>query len=348
MNRGVTCALVAAALFGASTPLAKRLVGDMHPLMLAGLLYLGSGVGLCVVLAARKLLAREPLEISWPAGGDWLWLAGAIIAGGVLAPVLLMYGLTTTGAASASLLLNLEAVITALLAWLLFRENFDRRIALGLACIVAGGIFLSWSPGVHGVASGALLVAAACAFWAVDNNLTRKVAASDAVVIAGLKGLIAGCVSLTFALSLGISLPPLAAIRNAALVGFFGYGVSLVLFVLALRHLGTARTAAYFSVAPFFGGALAIVMQQDAVSMQLVAAGALMGLGVWLHVSEYHEHEHVHEATAHEHPHTHDEHHRHVHGTAQDSTEPHTHAHVHKPIVHRHVHFPDIHHRHPH
>ena len=193
-----------------------------------------------------------------------------------------------------------------------------------------------------------MLVAAACAFWAIDNNLTRKVAATDAVVVAGLKGLVAGTVSLACALAFGLALPPLSAIPAAAMVGFLGYGVSLVLFVLALRHLGTARTGAYFSVAPFFGAALAILLQHDAVTPQLVVAGALMVLGVWLHVSERHEHEHTHEAMTHEHPHAHDAHHRHPHAFAWDGTEPHSHPNAHEPIVHRHAHFPDIHHRHPH
>jgi drug/metabolite transporter (DMT)-like permease len=245
-------------------------------------------------------------------------------------------------------LLNLEAVLTALFAWFVFRENFDRRIAVGMAFIVAGGIVLSWAPDAGKLATGSLLVAAACLFWALDNNLTRKVAANDAVVIAGLKGLVAGTVSFACALSLGQPLPPAPIVAAAAAVGFFGYGISLVLFILALRHLGTARTGAYFSVAPFFGAAVAILIQHDAVTPQLAVAGGLMALGVWLHVSERHEHEHVHEATTHEHPHTHDAHHRHAHGFAWDGTVPHTHPHVHDAIVHRHPHFPDIHHRHPH
>ncbi len=348
MKPGIAYALLAATLFGASTPLAKRLVGDVPPLLLAGLLYLGSGCGLCVVLALRKLLARGRLVIAWPAGTDWGWLAGAIICGGVIAPVLLMYGLTTSGAASASLLLNLEAVLTAAIAWLVFRENFDRRIAGGMALIVAGGLALSWAPGGGRFAAGSLFVAAACLFWAIDNNLTRKVAAKDAVVVAGLKGLIGGGVAAACALAAGLPLPPALAMFAAASVGFLGYGVSLVLFVLALRHLGTARTGALFAVAPFFGALLAIVIWHDAVTLQLAVAGALMAVGVWLHVSEYHEHEHRHAATSHEHPHRHDEHHRHDHAFAWDGTEPHTHPHVHEPVVHRHPHFPDIHHRHPH
>ena len=348
MPQGIIFALASAALFGASTPLAKALLGDTHPLVLAGLLYLGSGAGLCVVLAVRKLLTAGAFHVAMPSRNEWPWLAGAIACGGVLAPVSLMYGLTTTSASSASLLLNLEGVLTALMAWFVFRENFDRRIAVGMASIVAGGVLLAWAPGSGGIESGALLVAAACAFWAIDNNLTRKVAATDAVVVAGLKGLVAGTVSLACALAFGMTLPPLSAIPAAALVGFLGYGVSLVLFVVALRHLGTARTGAYFSIAPFFGAALAIFLQHDAVTSQLIVAGALMALGVWLHVSERHEHEHTHVTMTHEHPHTHDAHHRHAHAFAWDGSEPHSHPHAHEPIVHRHAHFPDIHHRHPH
>ncbi|MEO8344126.1 MAG: EamA family transporter [Betaproteobacteria bacterium] len=348
MNRGIAYALAAAALFGSSTPFAKRLLGDMHPLVLAGMLYLGSGCGLVLVLMARKFLARSPFALAWLAGSDWGWLAGAIVCGGIIAPALLMYGLATGGAASASLLLNLEAVLTALIAWFVFGEGFDRRIAVGMGLIVGGGAVLSWTPDAGRIAPGSALVAAACAFWAIDNNLTRKIAANDAVIIAGLKGLFAGAFSLTLAWLLGYPMPPLAAVPSMALVGFLGYGVSLALFVLALRDLGTARTGAYFSVAPFIGAGLAVVMLGEPITPWLLGAGALMALGVWLHISERHEHLHTHESTTHEHSHRHDEHHRHAHPAGWEGNEPHVHPHVHAPIAHRHQHFPDIHHRHPH
>ena len=346
MNQGIAYALVAAALFGASTPFAKRLVGDVPPLMLAGLLYLGSGFGLSLMLGVRKLVARHDLVIAWPTRADWGWLAGAILFGGFLGPVLLMYGLATSSAATASLLLNFESVLTSLIAWFVFRENVDRRIALGMLLIVAGAFALSWAPDAEEVARGSLLVVAACACWAIDNNLTRKVSASDAMIIAGLKGLIAGGVSLACALQLGQLLPPLPTALAAALLGLLCYGVSLVLFVLALRHLGAARTGAYFAIAPFFGAVLAIVVAQEAVTPQLAVAGALMALGVYLHLTERHEHVHAHEALAHEHPHQHDEHHLHSHDFPWDGREPHTHRHQHDAMVHGHLHFPDIHHRH--
>ena len=350
LKPGIASALIAALLFGASTPLAKGLLQGVSPLLLAGLLYTGSGLGLLIVLALRgQRQAPSRTRESAFTARDLAWLAGAIVAGGVTAPVLLLLGLSRLGAAQASLLLNLEGVLTALLAWFVFRENFDRRIALGMTAIVIGGIVLSWDPAsLAGWSSGALLVACACACWALDNNLTRKIASHDALVIACAKGLVAGAVNLTLATVRGAHWPALEATCGALLVGFLGYGVSLTLFVVGLRQLGAARTGAYFSLAPFFGAALAIPLQGEPVSTVLLVAGALMGFGVWLHLTERHVHEHHHDALTHEHPHSHDEHHQHVHNFAWDGTEPHTHSHDHRPLVHAHAHFPDIHHRHRH
>lgn len=349
MRSGIAFALLAAVLFGASTPLAKLLVGEVPPVMLAGLLYAGSGIGLAVLLIARRMVSRRHAGIAWPSRRDAVWLVGAIVFGGILGPLFLMWGLTAASASAASLLLNLEGVFTALLAWFLFRENFDARIAIGMFAIAVGGAALSLEPaGVGGVSPGTLLVVAACICWAIDNNLTRKVSGSDAVVIAGLKGLIAGATNLGIAFALGQTLPATPVLLASGLVGFFGYGLSLVLFVLALRHLGTARTGAYFSIAPFAGAALAIALQLDTVSVQVLVAGALMALGVWLHVTERHLHWHVHESIAHDHMHAHDEHHRHDHDFSWDGDEPHAHPHAHSPIEHSHAHYPDLHHRHRH
>ncbi len=349
MHRGVLYALGAAVLFGLSTPLAKMLLGAVSPLLLAGLLYSGSGLGLLLVLAGRSLGNPGQAAESLPRRGEWRWLAGAILFGGVAGPVALMYGLVTTTASAASLLLNLEAVFTALLAWFVFRENFDWRIASGMLAIVAGGLVLAWTPGDVGTAAmGPALIATACLCWGLDNNLTRRISANDAVVIAALKGLAAGAINLGLALALGAQLPATGVIGTAAVVGFLGYGVSLVLFVLALRHLGTARTGAYFSVAPFFGAVLAVLLQGEPVTWQLIVAGALMAAGTWLHLAEKHGHRHAHERLEHAHVHTHDLHHRHRHAPEWDGKEPHTHAHVHEPIEHAHPHYPDVHHRHPH
>lgn len=343
---GAFAALAAALLFGASTPFAKVLLGDVSPLLLAGLLYLGSGCGLSVgrLLRDRGWCAPQLSPAEWP------WLLAAIGFGGVLGPVLLMYGLLHSSAASASLLLNLEAVSTAVIAWGVFRENADTRIVLGMLAIVAGAVVLSWPASglVAGRAWGSLCVAGACLCWAIDNNLTRKVAASDALFIAGLKGLMAGIVNTVLALLLGARLPAASALGGALTLGLLGYGISLVLFVLALRGLGSARTGAYFSTAPFMGAAIAILIFHDATPPAFWLAAVLMGIGVWLHLSEHHEHVHTHQPMMHTHPHVHDSHHQHVHGDDETKPEPHTHAHRHVSLTHAHPHYPDIHHRHPH
>ena len=340
-------ALGAALLFGIATPLAKLLLASVSPLMLAALLYLGSGIGLS---CARGLWRGEG---RLPKGGEWLWLAGAILAGGVAGPVLLMLGLGGFSASGASLLLNSEGVLTALLAWFVFKENFDRRIALGMLAIVAGALVLGWptQTGLQGgSAASAGLIVAACLAWAVDNNLTRKVALVDAGFIAMAKGLAAGSVSLLLALASGAALPAAPVLAQAALLGFASYGVSLVLFVLALRHLGTARTGAYFAVAPFAGALLSVWLLNEPVTLQLLWGGALMGVGVLLHLAESHAHAHVHTPLEHDHVHTHgdDVHHAHDHDFPVAAGTTHQHLHRHAPLEHAHPHFPDAHHRHRH
>ena len=339
-------ALAAAALFGASTPLVKLLVGELPPLLLAGLLYLGSGLG----LAAIRLVRDRGWKPSGLARTEWCWLAGAIVFGGMLGPALLVFGLTRTDAGPASLMLNLEAVFTALLAWIVFRENADRRIVLGMLLIVAGGALLAW-PAAGPAATdgvGLLAIAAACLCWAIDNNLTRRVSGSDALFIAGAKGWTAGMVNTGLGLLIGASLPAPATAGAAMMIGLGGYGLSLVCFVHALRNLGTARTGAYFSTAPFIGAAVAILLLGESPSAAFWAAAGLMGVGVWLHLTERHEHLHPHEALEHVHPHVHDAHHQHAHDFEWDGREPHSHFHWHKPLTHKHPHFPDIHHRHGH
>ena len=349
LRRGVFFALGAALLFGASAPFAKLLLRGAAPQLLAGLLYLGSGLGLATIWAARRRHGTREAPLT---RRDAPWLAGAIAFGGVLGPLLLILGLSCTPASSASLLLNFEGVFTALLAWFVFHENFDRRIALGMVAIVAGGAVLSIEGRLQLAGlSGPLLVAAATLCWAVDNNLTQKVSAGDPVQIAMLKGLVAGSVNTLIALALGAAWPTIPRLAGALALGFLSYGVSLVLFVLALRLLGTARTGAYFSSAPFVGAAVSLVVFHERPGVAFVIAAALMGLGVWLHVTEHHEHEHHHEALAHEHAHVHDEHHQHAHAPDDPPVTdpaPHSHSHRHEPLVHTHAHDPDIHHRHGH
>ena len=342
---GIGMALGAALLFGISAPLAKLLLATATPQLLAGLLYLGSGVGLGVVWLGRRG-ARNEAKLT---RRDAPWLASAIAFGGVLGPVLLMAGLAITPASSAPLLLNLEGVLTATLAWFVFREHFDRRIALGMAIIIVGGAVLSWEGrlGPTGTA-GPLLIAGATLCWGVDNNLTQKVSGSDPVEIAMLKGLTAGAVNTALALSRGAPWPSLPHALAAGALGFVSYGVSLVLFVLSLRQLGTARTGAYFASAPFVGAAASLILFRERPSATLVVGASLMAVGVWLHLTEHHSHEHHHEAMEHEHLHVHDEHHQHTHEPDDPPGEPHSHRHRHEPLVHTHPHYPDIHHRHGH
>lgn len=339
-HHGILAALVAAILFGASTPFAKLLLGRIDPWLLAGILYLGSGIGLSIVRLVRRG------EYSKLGLGEWRWLLGAILAGGVAGPVLLMFGLSGTTASTSSLLLNAEGVLTAVLAWVVFKENADRRIVFGMLAIVAGAVVLSWPGGSVEVSCPALAVLGACLCWAIDNNLTRKVSLSDPLQITAIKGLGAGATNVALAFALGAGFPSLGSAAVASMLGFLGYGLSLAAFVVGLRELGTARTGAYFSTAPFVGAALSVLLLDEPVTLRLAAAAALMGVGVWLHLTERHEHEHRHDSLEHEHTHEHDEHHRH-HG-ADEPVGSHVHRHRHESMIHRHPHFPDAHHRHGH
>jgi drug/metabolite transporter (DMT)-like permease len=347
-ERAIVAALGAALLFGLSTPAAKLLLTLSDPWMTAGLLYLGSGVGLGVVRIIQRLTGSRSKEASFRRA-DMPWLIGAIVSGGGVGPVLLMLGLVNVSASQASLLLNLEGVLTAVLAWFVFREHFDRRIALGMALITVGALLLAWERGEgFRMQRGGLLVVGACLAWAVDNNLTRKVSGGDPLMIAALKGGAAGAANLAIALVAGATPPALGPAIGVAFVGLLGYGVSLVLFVRALRELGAARTGAYFSAAPFIGAIVAIAVLREPIRLGVVAGGALMIAGLWLHLTEHHEHEHEHERLAHDHLHHHDEHHQHPHDSAVAAGEPHSHPHVHAPLRHAHPHYPDIHHRHSH
>ena len=353
---GVTAALGSAVLFGAGTPLAKLLLDSVSPWLLAGLLYLGSGLGLALYRRARQL--KAPRLSSAEKG----WMLAAVVCGGCLAPVLLMWGLFRLPASHTALLLNAEAVLTTLLAWALFKENLGTRIVLGMAAIVLGAVILAWpsagfAPAATVSASAlwpAVAVLAACALWALDNNFTRKVALADASWVACVKGSVAGTTNLLLAFALGASWPAWSLAVAAMGVGLLAYGVSLTLFVVGLRHLGASRAGAYFSVAPFVGAVMAVLLLAEPVSWPLAAAAMFMALGVWLHLTEQHGHTHAHTALDHEHAHTHDAHHLHDH-TPDDTELPgefkakqHSHRHQHTPLKHSHAHFPDAHHQHRH
>lgn len=338
--------LAAAALFGASVPIAKLLLGEMSPVTLAGLLYLGSGLGLALLRFARGT-NDHPREAQLTVK-DWGWLAGAITAGGVIAPVLLLWGLSGIGAAGASLLLNFEGVITTLVAVVLFREAVSTRVWIAAFVMLCGGFVLAYDLRASATFSlQSLAIVGACLGWAIDNNLTRKVSGADPLVTAMSKGLAAGCFNLGLGFALGGKLPDWGSMASALALGFLAYGVSLMLFIYALRHLGAARTGAHFSTAPFIGAALAVPLLDEPVTLSLIVAATLMIIATWLVLTESHAHVHEHERLVHTHRHMHDEHHQHMHD-GDEGFEPHVHEHVHENQRHTHPHLPDLHHRHGH
>lgn len=341
-HRGVQAALAAALLFGLAAPLGRILAAATDPFLLAGLLYLGSGLG----LAAWRRATRVPA--AWLSSDERPWFAGAVLAGGVVGPVLLMAGLAGMAASGAALLLNAEAVFTALIAWVVFRENVDARVGLGFLAIAAGAALITAGGMITaGDLWPSLAILGACLAWAIDNNLTRRVSLADASWLACVKGFVAGGINTMIGLALGASLPAAPGLAGALVLGFVAYGVSLTLFVVALRELGTARAGAYFGTAPFFGALLAVAMGEP-VTGTLVAAGGLMALGVWLHLAERHVHAHSHAAEEHVHWHAHDLHHRHAHAVPVMPGTWHRHAHRHEAVTHTHPHYPDAHHRHVH
>jgi drug/metabolite transporter (DMT)-like permease len=342
--RGPISAIAAAALFGVSTPLAKLLLGEIEPIFLAALLYLGCGVGLFFPAIVRRPAGRASRKAGLDAR-DYPWLAGAILTGGVLAPISLFYGLRATSATTASLLLNFEIVATTLIASLVFAEFIGRRALAAIAVITLAAIVLTWDvTGLSGSSMAILGIIAACVLWGVDNNLTGKISGKDPLAIATMKGLGAGGVSLLLAVLTHAAVPGLQVVAAALVVGFVTYGLSIVFFVRSLRDLGAARTSAYFAAAPFIGSIASLLLFREIPGMQFFVALALFLLGVMLLVSERHIHRHIHERMIHVHRHGHDEHHPPPH-PGEDTAE-HVHEHVHEILEHEHAHAPDIHHRH--
>ncbi len=347
--KGALFGLAAAAMFGASVPLAKQLLAHVHPLVLAGLFYLGSGSGLSCLLVLSRLHGNPALAQAQLKRNEWPWLFSAILSGGVVAGLLLMTGLTRTPASEASLLLNMEGVFTALIAWLIFREPANKTVVAGLVLLTTGAAVLSVGNDWHlHLTLPALCVLGASLGWAADNNLTRKIAHTDPLLIAALKGLTAGSVNMTVGLLMGAHLPAVQTALASAAIGFVCYGLGLVMSILSMRHIGAARSSAYFCTAPFVGAGLSILLCHDPVTPALLVAAAFMAVGIGLYLSEHHEHEHTHEPVTHEHPHIHDEHHMHAHTPEDPPGEPHCHEHTHEKLTHSHAHQPDIHHSHEH
>ncbi len=343
-------ALLAAILFGLSAPLAKTLLGEVQPILLAALLYLGSGAGSFLLLLFQYTRKGGTTIEAHLNRFDAPWLLGAILTGGVAAPILMLLGLERTPASTASLLLNFEIVATTLIAVYFFKESIDRRIAWAIGLVSFAGILLSWTNGQWGFSLGALGVMGACLLWGLDNNFTRHISAKNPLVIVGLKGLGAGIFSLALSTALEQPFPSIRVILLAMMLGSVSYGISIELFIRAMRHLGSARTSTLFGTAPFMGAALSLLFLHEMPQFLFWVAAPIMLAGTWLMLTENHDHYHIHELIEHIHAHSHpDEHHDHICPVDVPLiNSAHSHAHRHHPFEHAHLHTPDLHHRHEH
>lgn len=347
--KGAGYGLGAAAFFGLGLPLAKLLLPETTPILLAGLLYCGAGLGLLLFerMFYMGSLASK-LEAKVGSSDRWL-LAGIIIAGGIVGPTFMLWGLNRTTGVLGSLLLNLEAPFTIVLAVTLFREHLGGVEAMGAFLIILAAVFLHYRPDELRMDTwGFLAIACACFAWALDNNLSQRVSFRDPIVVTRIKALGAGICTLIIALSAGQTLPRLSIIMAALLLGFFSYGMSLVLDMQALRLHGAAREAGYFATAPFIGAAAAVLILGEHWGLSETVATIIMGMGVLLLVQAHHSHPHLHEEVEHEHIHVHTDHHDHPHEKIQEIREPHAHTHRHLPLAHDHPHVSEAHHRHEH
>jgi drug/metabolite transporter (DMT)-like permease len=355
VNNPAIYAFFTAVFFGLGAPLAKVILGGVAPMMLAAFLYFGSGIGLSGYLLIQRMHGNS--RHTWEAAlqrSDLPWLLGVILFGGFLAPLVLMSSLQLTHAATASLLLNFEAVATTLIAVLIFREAVGRRIGMALALITGSCVLLTWEPdALVGFSLPALGVLLTCVFWALDNNFARNISAKDPLPIIATKGIIGGTLSLSVGLLLGETIPTLSSGLTAMVLGFFCFGGLIsVFFLLALRGIGTSRSASILAISPLFGVPVAFVLFSDLPRSNFFVAAPIMAVGVWMLITEEHTHQHVHPAEVHEHRHQHDDlHHHHVHQDQDPPVSPsgeHSHIHAHSEIRHVHSHRPDIHHRHTH
>ncbi len=343
-------ALFAAVLFGASAPLSKLLLGEVQPVPLAAFLYLGSGSGAFLMLLFQRLRSGSQTVEAQLSRRDLPWLGGALLAGGIAAPILLLLGLERTPASTASLLLNFEGVATTLIAVSFFKESIDRRITWAIGLVTLASILLTWTGGNWGISLGALGIVGACFLWGLDNNFTRHISAKNPLIIVGIKGLGAGTFSLVLCFLIKQNFPAWNIILLAMLLGSISYGISIQLFIVAMRSLGAARTSTLFGIAPFVGVVLSLVLLREKSQTFFWAALFIMLAGAWLMLTENHSHHHIHETLEHNHRHSHpDDHHNHVyqeHVLLVNGS--HTHEHRHESLEHEHAHTPDLHHNHEH
>lgn len=341
---GYAVGLCAAILFGASAPVSKLLLDDIGAQMLAGLLYLGAFLAVAPFVRTRGRRGEASLQRS-----DVPRLAGIVVSGGIVAPVLLMLGLERISGIAGSLLLNLEGPLTLLVGIVVVHEYLGRRAGVGSAVIFAGSAFIGLQgPGGGLDVLGGALIVAACLGWAIDNNLTQRLSIRDPFQIVAVKTGVAAVVNIGLALARGETLPGWGVLAGALALGASAFGVSILLDAYALRALGAAREAGVFATAPFAGALLAVPLLAERWTAGDVVAAVAMAAGVVLLVGARHDHEHVHDSLIHDHRHVHDDHHRHEHPGAVDGSEPHSHPHRHDPLVHAHPHVSDVHHRHPH
>lgn len=335
-------------MFGAGAPFSKLLLGGVQPLLLAALLYLGCGLGVLAFKLFSLLFRKSRVREASLKKKDIPWLIGVVLAGGVAAPIILMFSLQATPASTASLLLNFEAVSTALIAALIFKEALGKRVWIAVSLITAACVVLTLDvSGGWGLSLGMLGILGACVLWGLDNNLTRNISSKDPLVITIVKGFGAGLVSLVLALVTGASFPGLVHTALALLLGAFSYGISIVLFIYAMRHLGAARAGAFFGTAPFIGSLISIFIFAEVPTLQFIISLPVMLIGAALILSEKHGHTHIHGMQVHEHRHRHDDLH-HLHAHTDGFQGEHSHPHEHDEMAHSHPHYPDAHHRHGH
>lgn len=339
-------AILAAALFGISTPFSKMLLFKISPLFLSALLYLGAGIGMFVLDGIKRIYGIERMEARLTK--KELPYVIFMVLLDVIAPISLMFGLTMTSAANASLLNNFEIVATSIIAMIFFKESIASRLCLSIVFITISSIILSVTD-ISSVSFslGSIFVLLACVCWGIENNCTRKLSIKDPMQVVIIKGFGAGTTALIIAAFYGALQFNILYITLSLFLGFFAYGMSIFFYVKAQRNLGAARTSTYYAVAPFIGVGISYIAFKEPLNSSFIFALVIMLIGTYLTVAERHAHAHRHENVEHEHRHCHfDGHHNHIHAELVDGE--HSHKHIHEGITHAHEHMPDLHHTHQH